>query len=76
LLFHPSKRAGKSNKLLTNANTDSIDKPIRRSGKDISQTIGNRIKASKATGQQSTNKMHQPTNNIKVFISAFHNFYL
>jgi len=71
LRFHPSKRAGKSNRLLTNINTDSIEKPIRRSGKDISQTIGKRIKASKATGQQSTNKMHQPINKVRVFISAF-----
>lgn len=50
--------------------------PIRLSGKDISQTIGKRIKASKATGQQSTNKINQPTNNIRAFIFSFNSFYL
>jgi len=50
--------------------------PIRRNGKDISQTIGKRIKASKATGQQSINRINQPTNNTRALIFASNNFYM
>jgi hypothetical protein len=76
LRLHPSKRAGKSSKLLINLSTASTEKPIKRSGKDINQTIGKRIKASKATGQQSINNIHQLTNNIRAFIFASNKFYL
>lgn len=74
--LHPNKRAGNRNKLRINANTASTEKPTRRSGKDKSHTNGKRINATKATGQQSVNNIHQPTNNIKAFIFAFHIFCL
>ncbi len=47
--------------------------PTSRNGKDRSQTTGRRISASSATGQQSTNRMHQPTKRIRTFILlSFH----
>ncbi len=39
-----------------------------RSGNDTSQTMGNRINASNANGQESTNKMHHAMNRIRIFI--------
>ena len=41
--------------------------PIRRSGNEISHTMGRRNNARIASGQQSTNKTHQLTNRISVF---------
>lgn len=48
--------------------------PTRRSGKDKSQTTGNRISANSATGQHSTNNMHHPTKRIRAFIFLFFHF--
>jgi hypothetical protein len=42
--------------------------PMRRSGKEISQTTGNRSKARIASGQQSTNKMHHSSIRISNFM--------
>ena len=64
----PSKRAGKYSKVRSNANTAPIVTPISRNGRDKSQTTGKRIKASSATGQHSTNKIHQPTKRIIALI--------
>lgn len=69
-LLQPSKRAGRNNKARTSANTADTVMPISRNGKDSSQTIGRRISASSATGQQSTNKMHHPIKRISTFISS------
>jgi len=44
--------------------------PIKRSGKDRSQTTGNRTSASNATGQQSTSKMHHARKTIITLISG------
>src|SRR5436190_24155636 len=72
-LLHPSTRAGRNSKARTSANTASSVIPINRNGKDKSQTIGKRIRASSATGQHSTNRMHHPTKRIRAFIHlSFH----
>jgi hypothetical protein len=44
-----------------NANNASTVIPTRRRGRDNSHTIGRRISANNATGQQSTNRIHHPT---------------
>jgi hypothetical protein len=74
-LLQPSKRAGRNSTALTRANTALSVMPRRRKGNDTSQTNGKRITASTAKGQQSTNKMHQPTKSIrtlKLLSSHFH----
>jgi len=42
--------------------------PMRRKGRDKSQTRGKRSKAIKARGQQSRKRMHQATKRIRAFI--------
>ena len=66
--FQPSIRAGRKSNVLMNVKTAANVIPTRRKGKARSQTIGKRTSASRATGQHSTNKMHQPTKRIRVFI--------
>ena len=44
--------------------------PVSRKGRAINQTNGNRMRATSATGQHNTTKMHQATNNIRTFISV------
>jgi hypothetical protein len=66
--FHPSKRAGRKSTVRNNAKTADTVMPIRRSGNDKSQTTGNRTSASSAMGQQSTNKIHQPTKRSRAFM--------
>lgn len=47
--------------------------PTSRKGSAKSQTTGKRISARSAAGQESMNRMHQPTNRISVFTSLlFH----
>src|SRR5262249_14765557 len=46
----------------SSSNTASNVIPIRRSGIDSNQRIGQRISASSASGQQTTNKTHQAKN--------------
>jgi len=47
--------------------------PISRNGSVKSQTTGKRTSASRAKGQQSTKRMHQPTKRIRAFTSlSFH----
>jgi hypothetical protein len=54
--------------------TASIVIPSRRNGREMSQTTGNKMSASTARGQQSTNRMHQPINKSRAFmlIRFFH----
>ncbi len=68
--LHPNKRAGRNSRVRINAKTASIVMPTSRNGRDRSQTKGNRISASSAKGQQSTNKMHQPMNKIRTFMMS------
>jgi hypothetical protein len=42
--------------------------PISRNGNDTIQTMGKRIRASSATGQQSIKRIHQPIKRIRDFI--------
>ena len=56
----PKIRAGNISRALSNANTASKVMPIRRNGKDSNQNTGHNSSASKAIGQLTTNKMHQP----------------
>ena len=65
---HPSKRAGKKSNVRISAKTASSVMPIRRNGRDKSQTTGKSMSAISATGQHSTNKMHQPTKRISAFM--------
>ena len=53
--------------LLTKASTALMLIPISFSGIEINQTMGQMISASRASGQHSTNKMHQPTRKSSVF---------
>ena len=47
--------------------------PTSRNGSVTSQITGKRINASRARGQQSTNRMHHPTKRIRVFTPlSFH----
>ena len=47
--------------------------PTSRNRSVTSQITGKRINASRARGQQSTNRMHHPTNRIRVFTPlSFH----
>jgi hypothetical protein len=66
----PSSRAGRNSTALRKANKASKVMPMRRNGNDSSQTSGHKIKASKANGQQSTSKMHQPIKVMNDFIFA------
>src|SRR5882724_626800 len=45
--------------------------PIRRKGMDRIQTIGNNTSAAMATGQQSTKRMHHPTNRMSAFMNCY-----
>ena len=70
---HPKSRAGSSSTARTSASSASKVMPISRNGSVKSQTTGKRISASRAKGQQSTNRMHQPTKRIRAFTSlSFH----
>jgi hypothetical protein len=70
---HPKSRAGSSSTARTSASSASKVMPISRNGSVKSQTIGKRISASRAKGQQSTNRMHQLTKRIRAFTSiSFH----
>jgi hypothetical protein len=68
-LRHPNNRAGRKSTVRTRENRALTEIPTSRSGNDKSHTTGNRISASSASGQQSTNKMHQPRNRSSVFIA-------
>jgi hypothetical protein len=67
-LLHPSNRAGRNNKAWIKANIAPTVIPRRRKGKDTSQTKGKRTRASNATGQHSTNRMHHRTKSSRTFI--------
>ena len=70
---HPKSRAGSSRTARTSARSASNVMPISRKGSVKSQTRGKRISASRAKGQQSTKRMHQPTKRIRAFTSlSFH----
>jgi hypothetical protein len=70
---HPRSRAGSRSTARTSASSASKVMPISRNGSVKSQTTGKRISASRAKGQQSTNRMHQPTKRIRAFTSlSFH----
>jgi hypothetical protein len=71
--FHPNRRAGSSSTARTSARSASNVMPTSRNGSAKSQTTGKRISARSAAGQESTNRMHQPTKRIRVFTSlSFH----
>ena len=70
---HPSSRAGSKSTARTSARSASNVTPISRNGSVKSQTIGKRISASSARGQQSTKRMHHPIKRIRAFTSlSFH----
>jgi len=67
-ILQPNSRAGRNSKVLMKVNTAPIVIPRSRSGSESNHTMGKRINARMASGQHSTNKMHQPTNRIRVFM--------
>jgi hypothetical protein len=66
-LRQPRRRAGRRSRLPIVASKARKSNPTRRNGKKNNQTMGKRIRASKAAGQQRTKRIHQPTNRIRVF---------
>src|SRR6185295_4650966 len=67
---YPRTRAGRNSTARSNANSASKVMPIKRNGNDKSHTSGQRMSASRASGQQGTNKRHQPTSKRSVFMVA------
>ena len=63
-----SKRAGRKIIALNKANTASTLTQTKRKGNSTSQINGNKTSARSASGQLSTNKMHQNTSPRKIFI--------
>jgi hypothetical protein len=64
-----NNRAGKNKIARNKAKQAPMVMPIRRKGSEINQTSGKSSKASRATGQQSTNKIHQRMSRISAFIA-------
>jgi hypothetical protein len=62
-------RAGRKRIVRKNANTAATVRPIKRNGSDNNQTIGQRIRASRAIGQHKRKRMHQATTATNVFMS-------
>ena len=56
------------------ANVAEITIPAKRNGSAINQIKGKSTSASKATGQHKTNRMQNPTNNIRTFMMIIYSF--
>jgi hypothetical protein len=73
-LLPPNNLAGRKRRACSSANRAPIVIPTSRNGSESNQTIGKRIRASRATGQHNTNRMHQSTSKISTFITNFVSF--
>jgi len=67
-LLPPRSLAGRNKIACSSAKTPPTARPSNRNGNEISQTTGKRTSASKASGQQSTKRMHHRSSAMSAFI--------
>src|SRR5690606_22121154 len=65
---HPRSRAGRKRIACNSANNAANVMPTNRNGKATSQPIGQRIKASSASGQPRINRKHHATKPMKAYM--------